>query len=702
LAGGESGAVIEPGQPDRSLLWEYVRDGLMPPKHPLPAAEQQILRDWIAAGAKWGTDPIDRYRVTTERRAGYDWWALQPIERPPLPAVKTTGWVRTPIDAFVLARLESAGLDPSPPADRRMLARRLSFDLVGLPPVPDEMAALLSDESAGADDRLVGRLLGSPQYGERWARHWLDVVRYGESQGFERDKLRTTSWPYRDWVIGAFNADVSYDQFARLQLAGDVLAPDDAWAAAATGFLVAGAYDEVGQQQQSAAMRLVVRQDELEDIVGTVGQTFLGLTVHCARCHDHKFDPVRQREYYQLTAALGGVRHGERPFPTLETRQALARLEARRADVQKAIERLEGPAPDEPLAGREQLAAELERTDAQIRELRDRRVYAVVPKPPETAHVLVRGNPAQKAEIVAARGLEAIASLPADFGLEADAPEAERRRRLAAWIASRHNPLFARVIVNRLWQFHFGVGIVETPNDFGFNGGRPSHPELLDWLAAELVDNGWSLKHLQRRIVSSATYRQASLRREAPAAVDAGNRLLWRRTPQRLEAEALRDAVLSVSGQLNPALGGPPFEDFRTFTRNAQFYEMIDPIGFEFQRRTIYRTWVRSGRSRLLDAFDCPDPSTTAPRRAVTTTPLQSLALLNNSFILRMSDHFAERLRQEAGQDPAAQVARAWELAYFRRPDPDEQRLSVEFIGEHGLPALCRVVFNSSEFLYVD
>jgi hypothetical protein len=450
-----------------------------------------------------------------------------------------------------------------------------------------------------------------------------------------------------------------YDEFVRLQLAGDVLRPNDAEAIAATGFLVAGAYDTVGQTQQSAAMKRVVRQDELEDIVGTVGQTFLGLTIHCARCHDHKFDPIRQVEYYRLTAALGGVRHGERALPGGE--KPLARSPAK--------------------------------------------VHAVVPRQPEVAHLLLRGNTTQPGEIVSAGGIGAIAGLKADFGLPPDAPEGERRKRLAAWITRPDNPLFARVIVNRLWHYHFGVGLVDTPNDFGFNGGRPSHPELLDWLAAELVENGWRLKHLHRLLVTSAAYRQASSWSEPAARLDAGNRLLWRKSPRRLEAEMVRDTVLQVAGRLDPRLGGPGFQDIRLVRAPgtaAILYLPVELAENELQRRTLYRVWSRGGRNRLLDAFDCPDPSTTAPSRAMTTTPLQALAMLNNAFVLHMARHFAQRLQREAGPDMDRQVRRAYLLAYGRPPADEEAKRATQAVRQHGLSVLTRALLNSNEFLYVD
>jgi hypothetical protein len=931
LAGGDGGIAIVAGNPEDSPLWQRVRDGEMPPKTPLSEAEKSVFRRWISGGAKWGTDPIDRYRFTGARRAGYDWWALQPVRRSTPPTLPGDDWSRTAIDRFVFARLADVDLSPSREAHRRTLIRRLTLDLLGLPPSPADVEAFVADERPDAFERLVDRLLASPQYGERWARHWLDVVRFGESQGFERDKLREHAWPYRDWVVRAFNEDRPFDEFARLQIAGDVLRPGTVDGIEATGFLVAGPYDEVGQNQQSAAMRAVVRQDELEDYVGVVGQSFLGLTVHCARCHDHKFDPVRQEEYYRLAAALAGVRHGERSLKetvprawrerATELRRALdaqrdavlaaldvespgrrsaaprpfaswsfdedvrdavgalhgelrdgARLEfgqllldGRRGHVTTAplsksitaktlevwvrlngldqrgggvlgVQTLDGSAfdaivfgerepkrwmagsdhfrrtqdlggPDEtdaadslthvaivygasgtiqayrngrpygkaydsegPVtfeAGKAQVVfgvrhtppgdnkmlagavdranlydraltaaevaasanveteavverrvldalpaaesaervkrrAELDEVLARIRRREETSVYAVTPKPPGPTHVLRRGNPGEEAEIVAAGGVASLGDARADFGLPADAAESARRTRLAEWVTSEHNPLFARVAVNRLWHHHFGTGLVDTPSDFGFNGGRPTHPELLDWLASELVRSGWSVKYVQRLIVTSAVYRQESLSRGAALAVDADNRLLWRFSPRRLEAEVLRDAILAVAGELNTAMGGPGYRDFTTYVRNAQFYEPTDPVGFAFQRRTLYRTWVRSGRSQFLDVFDCPDPSTRSPDRDATTTPLQALSLMNDSFVLRMADRCADAVTAEVGDDPAGQVSALFRRALGRQPTDDELAATVPFVRGHGLAALVRVVFNGNEFVFVE
>jgi hypothetical protein len=928
-------AAVVRGKPDDSLLWQRVRDAEMPPKKPLPEAERAVLRAWIAAGAPWGADPIDPFRVTTATRAGYDWWALQSPGRQAVPAVRGALLASNPIDRFLLARLQARGLSFSPEADRRTLIRRLHFDLIGLPPTPEEVDRFVADARPDAYERLVDALLASPAFGERWARHWLDVARFGESDGFERDLPRPAAWPYRDWVINALNRDLPYDEFARLQLAGDALRPDDPEAVTATGFLVAGPHDIVIPVGE--VMRATMRQDELEDITATVGQTFLGLTVHCARCHDHKFDPISQKDYYRLAAALAGVAHSERPLPspaakaipplaarverlrreldaieepvrrrllaamhrakvvgprpiaewdfgvgledrvgklhaklhggarqgrdglvldgrsafaatpplakdlTAKTLEVWVRLDglAQRGGAAMSVQTPDGrffdavvfgerepgrwmagsdnftrtqsfggtaekeaekkvthiaitwdeegavaafrdgrpygmaytvtdpftfrakgaqvvfglrhapaggnrllsgvirrarlydrallPAevaasagapqvpPEEVLpelsaADRERhgkLTAEREALEERIARLgkeSGRKVYAALSvQPAPIAHLLIRGSVTAKREVVAPEVPAALAGRLPPTGQKPDAPELQRRLALARWITHTDNPLFARVIVNRLWQHHFGTGIVVTPNDFGFNGGRPSHPELLDFLAGELIRGGWSLKKLHRLMVLSAAYRQSSRQRPEAAKVDADNRLLWRKAPLRLEAEAVRDAVLAISGQLDRRMGGPSYLDFRTyFFSGTQFYDPIDQVGPAFTRRSLYRMGARGGRNPFLDTFDCPDPSTTTPRRAVTTTPLQALTLFNNAMVLHAAEQFAVRLRREAGEEAATQVRRAFRLAFGRAPEERELALVVPFVHRHGLEAFCRVLLNSNEMVQVD
>jgi hypothetical protein len=707
LSGGDSGPAIVPGSAEASLLVRRIEAREMPPagREPLSEEQSNLLRDWVAAGAAWESDPIDPFLYTSDRRAGYNWWSLQPPHAVEPPAVRDESWPAGAIDRFVLHGLEEAGLKPSPSADRRTLIRRLTFGLLGLPPTPEEVAEFVAEESPDAYARLVDRLLDSPHYGEHWGRHWLDIVRFGESQGFERNKLRPGAWRYRDFVVEAFNSDLPYDDFVRWQVAGDVLRPDDPLAVVASGFLVAGPYDLTAYTDGTSDMRAAAREEELEGLVGTVCQTFLGLTANCARCHDHKFDPVSQREYYQIAAALRGTYHGDERESLSEAGRgdAAARIEALRSEM-AALDEQAAPADERRRA---ELAAERSRKESLLRLLEGGAAHLSVPQEPGVCFVLARGDFRQPGESVSPAGAAALGTSAASWNLPPDAPEAERRRALALWIADEHNPLLARVIVNRLWGYHFGAGLVATPSDFGFQGGYPSHPELLDWLAAELVHPSegaaWSLKHIQRLILHSAAYRQSSRAAPAALAVDADNRLIWRRPPQRLEAEAFRDAVLAVSGDLDRSLGGPGYRDWTvTSAGNNETYTVFDAIGPEFNRRTLYRTWLRTGTSPLLDVLDCPDPSVATPRRLSTATPLQALALLNNAFMERQAARFAERVQRETPDDATAQLRRAFELAFARLPADEEASQAEAFVAAHGLPQLCLVLLNTSEFLYVD
>ncbi len=637
--------------------------------------------------------------MDSEERPGLDWWSLQPLVPVQIPLVKSTTFRRQPVDDFVMHRLETRDLSISPPAERRVLIRRISFDLLGLPPSPEEVDQFLNDDRPDAFERLVDRILASPHYGERWARHWLDVVRFGESNGFERDLPRPNAWHYRDWVIEALNRDMPYDEFARWQLAGDLIAPENVDGLKSVGFLVAGAHDTVVPVVDR--MRAAMRQDELEDIVGTVGQTFLGLTVNCARCHDHKYDPITTREYYQLASALSGIDHGEREFTPLAVIREVAEL-------QNQILEIEADIAGETLNRDRSTSAvlQLEFTEVKNRHADLSRngpvnIYTAIATQPPPMKVHHRGSVTSLGDEVPAAGLSAIQGLSPDFGLRPDAIESHRRQKLANWITDSRNPLFLRTIVNRVWHYHFGTGLVESPNDLGLHSEAPSHPELLDWLAGEF--RSYSLKRLHRLLVTSATYRQTSTFHSAAATVDVNNRLLWRMSPRRLDAESVRDAMLAVAGQLNTQVSGKGYSDTNSyFFKGTQFYDPIDPIGFPNQRRTIYRMWARGGRSPFLDTFDCPDPSTTAPRRSATVTPLQALSLLNQSFSLRMADEFANRLTSETGPKLDAQIRLAFHLLFAREPELDELELSRNFAAEHGLPEFCRALWNSSEFLFID
>ena len=854
-----------------------------------------------------------------------EFWSLQPIVRP-----DAVG-----IDELVIKGLDAKGLKPSKEADRRTLIRRLTFDLLGLPPTPEEIENFLNDKRQDAYERLVDRLLASPHFGERWARHWMDVVSFGESHGFEYNQPRNNSWHYRNWLIEAFNDDMPYDQFAQLQIAGDAIPEAGPEGIMATGFLVAGPHNTT--MPQSDPMRKTMRQDEMEGMIAVVGQTFLGLTLNCARCHDHKTDPITQKDYYRVVASLSDVAHGERnvslaspdvrqeidqlkvkgrvirnrlrnfdskireailaereknpdkiPQPpksyeswdfrhsldgeagklqvvlkggakqndtglhfdgknayaatepitsdfmekTLEVWVKLANLkqggggamslqtigggqfdaivfgereprkwmagsdrflryqpfkgkpesEADEGPIHLAITYAKGgtitgyregqpygesyaskgpvvyqrgkaqvvfglrhspPGGNRMLAGtvvraklfdrtltpaevaasagmssdfvseeelvdalnesqrkeRSQLKAEAEGLQKRLSILESENrpipVYALNSRKPPVVHVLNRGNVLEPAAEAKPGGIGVIAG--AEFGLDSNASGLERRKKLAAWITDPESPLFSRVIVNRLWHHYFGAGIVNTPNDFGYSGGRPSHSELLDWLADELKRKDWSLKAMHKMIVLSKTYRQASTFNESAAGVDADNRLLWRKSPRRLEGEEIRDAMLAISGKLDMTVGGRGYRDVREYKfKGSHFYDLVPQDQPEHFRRTVYRFSPRGARRTMLDTLDCPDPSAITPKRAVTTTPLQSLALMNNDLVLALADTFAERIKSEANP-----VHRAYELTFGRPPSEEEQKVGEAFIQKHGLVAYCRVLFNSNEFLHV-
>ena len=1031
--------VIIPGKLDESYLWEQVDGDDMPPKKPLNDADKAVIKAWISEGAKWGkTATLDRFAYSTSTHAGADWWSLQPVKRPALPVVKAKDWPRNPIDFFVLEKLEAKNLAPAPPADPRVLIRRVTFDLIGLPPTAEEVEAFVKEcenekssefrvpsselkdkrpESSdsptrnsepgtrnfpppSAYERLIDRLLASPHYGERWARHWLDVARYTESQGFEYDRFRPNAWHYRDYVIRAFNSDKPYDIFIKEQIAGDVITAKDLPqlgtrnskletfsspdSLIATSLLVCGPYDQAGNSQANKTQRAITREEEMEDLISVIGQTFLGMTINCARCHSHKFDPITQEDYYRLKSVFDGVRHGERAIATpasakLRSEQISA-MQQTISEAEKQIAELESAARGKVIVGakndtkqevkpppalvapvarwtfeqdgrdavgvmhgelaggavirdgrliltaanqllrtaplkqeirektleswvyltsleqgggsaltlesgsgsifdsitfaeRQQrkwiagsnnflrtkdLAADEERSepsqivhmvivyradgsialhrngkryadeykqhqlqtykagDARVlfgirhtgagggflkgeieaaslydRALSEeeiansfaagagggpvvtmaqllaamseqqrndhetltkriallRQQIASLPVPgvsyvgtrqqPAPTHRLNRGDVNSPAEVVAPAGLSIIRTPSPDFGLTPDAPEAERRIKLALWLADAQHPLTARVMVNRIWHHHFGRGIVETPNDFGFSGGKPSHPELLDWLAAEFaigsfefrvpsselkdkelgpsdsptrnselgtrnLSSPWSIKRLHKLILLSATYRQSAAMNERAAAIDADNALLWRFAPRRVEGEIIRDAMLAISGQLNPQLGGPSFKPFTVTNHGSDFYHLKDLIGPEFNRRTIYRAHVNSGKSAMMDALDCPDPSIKTPARRVTTTPLAALALMNNSFVQRQAKHFAERVLKEANNDEAMAIALAYRAAFGRPASENEMKDAALLVKEHGMSTLCWALINATEFMYIN
>jgi hypothetical protein len=867
-------------------------------------------------------------------------WSLRPLQSVPPPQTRNKKWPRTPIDSFILATLEAKGMSPSPPADKRTLVRRVTFDLTGLPPTPEEMRAFLADSSPRAFEKVVDGLLASPRYGERWARHWMDVVHFAETHGNDQDRIRTNAWPYRDYLIRSFNDDKPYARFVREQLAGDVLFPDDPQATVALGFIAAGPWDESSLRdiREDTIDRQIGRYLDRDDMVTTTMSTFASATVHCARCHDHKFDPISQEDYYSLQAVFAGVDRAERVFdadPKVHsTRQAL--LNRRRAlerkepalmaslldpamqDEVAAWEKLaatsviswvvlgpasflssngtvfarqpdnsllaHGPRPDKdtyiisahtalkeitavrvevlsdeslphkgpgrqdngnlhlsefkvlagagcggdaapaalqrptadfdqpgwtiehaldgnektawgiyPQVGKSHYAVfefkrnpgfdcgtaltfvleqkhggghligrcrfsvtsaprpvrarsvpeaienilatrHAERTEEQKAELaahflreqiekklaelhKPQLVYAgasdfapdggLVPaKAPRTIQVLKRGDINKPGAEAAPGALAAVTSVQHQFTLTNPADEGSRRAALAEWIVDPKNPLTWRSIVNRVWHYHFGRGIVDSPNDLGKMGGLPSHPELLDWLAAWFRDDArGSLKQLHRLIVTSAAYRQSSKDNPAFARIDSDNRLLWRMNRTRLDAESVRDAILQITGQLDLTMGGPSVKQF-TLSPGIHVTPVVDYAKFDLdspdnRRRSVYRFLFRTLPDPFMDSLDCPEASQLAPVRGASVTALQALSMLNNHFVTRQSERFAERL---ASLKPtlSGQIEAACELAFGRSPSRAEAKDLLAYAQKHGLPNLCRLVFNSNEFMFVN
>jgi hypothetical protein len=774
LRGGQSGAAVVPGQAAESRLLARVAaendDERMPPTgERLSAAEVALLKAWIDAGAEWPETAAERAATSDKEPADrLAHWAWQPVKRPAVPA--TTARVRNPIDAFISARLARSGLTMSAEADRRTLIRRLSFDLTGLPPTPERVRRFVSDQSPQAYDRLVDELLSSPRYGERWARHWLDVVHYGDTHGYDKDKPRPHAWPYRDYVIRAFNEDKPYARFVAEQVAGDVLYPGTRDGVQALGFIAAGPWDFIGHAElpETKIDGRAARHLDRDDMVANTIGTFTSVTVHCAQCHNHKFDPVPQEDYYALQAVFAALDRADKKYfvgdPAMTAR--FNRLDGRRRDLaerRRVIERDAAKDAGEPLvkldaqiaeaskkangadaavmlAGLKAKRAEL--VDAAMKPEKRAELAAILPEleelnrelagypepevvfagtvhygtgtfvgtganggRPRPIHVLARGQVTHPGREVSPGALSMLTFRPARFALPKDAPEGERRAALARWLTDPQHPLTWRSIVNRVWQYHFGAGIVTTPNDFGRNGALPSHPHLLDWLAAEFRDTGGSLKKLHRLIVTSATYRQASTGNQQAEQIDSGNALLWRQNRRKLEAEAVRDAVLSVSGKLDLTMGGPGWQDFvveRPEHSPHYEYNLADPKDSKTWRRSVYRFIVRSQTQPWMTALDCADPSMRVERRNESLSPLQALALLNNGFMVTQARHFAGRLRRERPHDLARQAERAHWLAFGRAPTAAERAKSLAFARGYGLPNLCRALLNLNEFTFAD
>ncbi len=854
---------IIPGKAADSPLMHLVtgknKELVMPPKGDrLTDKEIKTLTAWINSGAAW---PAEADRLKLENKRNH--WSFQPLSTPVVPKPLNHVWPLNDIDRFIQARLGKEGLVPNVTADRTSWLRRVTLDLTGLPPTPDQVKSFVNDLRPDAYERVVDELLKSPRYGERWAQHWLDVVRYADTHGYEVNTERPNAWPYRDYVIEAINKDTPYNRFVKEQLVGDAMGKD-----AATGFLVTSSVLLPGQIGADEPSKRLARQDAIDDIVVNIGQTFLGLSIGCARCHDHKFDPISQRDYYAMQGFVAGVEYEDRPLQTpeaVEARKAIAEANAAIVVIDQQLARLvplarsgvkrsmvnarmnverfnpvkakrlrliikatnnlepcidelevfdssgknvalasigtkpsasgsttvadrhelrfvndgvygnsrswmadrttasitlefteeytidrvvwsrdrEGKFSDrlatnyvievaskddkwmtvadstdrvtiEAAKGNDQAfttdglskkeTQEAQRLLTQRKEL-ERKVkksnvtlvaFAGLFRKPDVIRLLSRGDPEQPKEEIA----PAIPDLFGKMNLSKDASEQQRRMALAQWIASPENPLTARVIVNRLWQGHFGTGLVDTPSDFGWNGSKPSHPELLDWLAGELIRSGWSMKHLHRLIVLSATYRQSSRINPSAQSRDADNRLLWRFPSRRLEAEAVRDSMLFVSGQLNLQMGGRGFDVFDK-RGGLTGFKPLESLNEQSRRRMIYAHRVRRERDSVFGAFDCPDYGQSTARRRESTTPLQALNLFNSPFTLDTAKAFAQRIEREAGKDRSASICHAYWLALGRDPSSEEIADASKVVTDYGLFALCRALFNCNEFLYL-
>jgi hypothetical protein len=707
LSGGDSGAAIVSGQPKRSLLIEMIDEELMPPEGEprLAAREIDILRKWIASGAAIAekTEPPleddhptqDGVLFSDEARKH---WAFQSVRRTTPPRVSDVDWLQTPVDAFILAKLERQNWQPAPTASREELIRRVHFDLLGLPPQPEEIAAFVTDKSADAYERLVDRLLASPHYGERWAQHWLDVVRFAETEGFEYDRHLPDAWRFRDYVIDSLNDDKPFDQFVTEQIAGDEIAPDNPQHSAAVVFHRLGAVRRNAGNPDIA----LSRNEVLTERTNIIGEAFLGLTVGCARCHNHKLEPITQKDYYRLQAYFAAT---EEHNVLLAAPEELEAWEKHSKEVAAKIKKLKTDV--NAATGEEKV--ELENQLFEV-------AYSLPPHPAtipsirndfekRTAmHVLRRGVWEHKGVAVGPRPLSIL--IP-DSAPELSADIAQPRTELARWITDAGHPLTARVIVNRLWLHHFGTGLVKTTNDFGTHGDRPSHPELLDWLAHSLVENGWRWKAIHRQIVLSSTYQQSSVHPAARelAETDPENRMCWRMNRRRLSAEEIRDAMLAVSGRINPRIHGrsvmvPVDRELINLLYNPTQWVVSDDTT-EHDRRSVYLIAKRNLRLPFMEAFDAPTLQSSCSIRETSMHAPQALELLNGTFSNEMAAAFAQRLNKECGDRPERIVDRAYELAFGRMPTDKERRLSIEFLRDEPLSEFALAIFNLNGFVYV-
>lgn len=744
LKGGARGPSVVPGKKEASLLYQAVlRAGAlqMPPgRKGLTPEEIATIGAWIDAGAKWDAPP-------PASTAEPSWWSFKRLRRPAVPKPQSAERVRNPVDAFILERLEQKGMKPASPASRQTLVRRAYFDLHGLPPTPAEVEAFITDASPDAWEKLIDKLLASPRYGERQGRHWLDVARYADTGGFENDLHYLNAWRYRDYVIKSFNDDKPYRQFVQEQIAGDEIWPDN--------LDLNGIYELAPEKKAHLEARIgtglytvgswfpaaglipdYLRAERWGDMADTTGSVFLGLTFACAKCHDHKFDPIPQKDYYRLQAVFAASEEREIPIvdimKVIDYQKHLPRtlvMDDRKAAIQAILngaqKRLKASGmskvtPDAVIASL--TPGEKQRREELLREIGE--IYLTYPGRHPTAnvlahvedvpdvHVLVRGDYKSKGEKVGPGAPSALGT-----GREFEDPPSgatQRRKDFALWLTEPDHPLTWRVMVNRIWQGHFGYGIVRTPNDFGRQGEAPSHPALLDWLATEFVQRGYSVKAMHKLIMTSSAYRMSNLFDKHNAGIDGENRLLWRMNRRRLEAEAVRDAVLAASGKLNLAMWGPPVApplSDEEMDGNKDDYKYPTTVNESAAtRRSVYVYVKRAFRFPFFELFDAPDTTVSCARRDVTNVPPQALALLNNQFILSQARAFAERLGRESGEDREKAIARGWWLALGRPPREEEQAKALQLLsrtttGEPGMSNLTKLalmLYNMNEFIYVD
>ncbi len=764
IAGGDSGEAIDLESPEDSLLLEAITyDSYeMPPDGQLPDADIEAITQWVRAGAPWkGTEMA---RDVDENHAGVpqvneetkQWWSYQPVPRPQPPALDDP-WVQNEIDAFILKKLDNAGLQPNPQADRRALIRRACYDLTGLPPEPDEIASFVADDSPDAWENLVDRLLASPQYGEKWGRHWLDIVRYAESNSYERDGTKPFVWRYRDYVIRAFNDDKPYDQFLIEQLAGDEMNNVTPERIIATGYYRLGRWDDEPVDPKQAWY------DDMDDVLATTSQAMLGMTINCARCHDHKIDPVPQADYYRMLAFFRNVRrYGVRAHETVvdasvrviapqEAREKYrAEMEQYHADVQdnrRALEVIEEIVKEDFIpVEHEEFKHEMNRvrlvraragkviTNEQadqyaalfeeMKRLRRSKPAALESAlcvketgvDPEDTFVLVRGNPHVEGEQVDP-GFPSVLSPPEpEIEVPVEGQSTGRRMALARWIASPDNPLTARVMVNRIWQHHFGRGIVRSSSDFGFQGTLPTHPQLLDWLASEFVARDWSIKAMHKLVMMSAAYRMSSAFSQQAYDVDPLNDNFWRFDMRRLTAEEIRDSILAVNGTLNrDSMFGPgifpklPDEVLQGQSMPGQGWGKSSRQ--DRNRRSVYIHIKRSLPVPLMASFDVADPDSPCPVRFNTVQPTQALGMINSQFIAEQATAFSKYLKLEVPDDLRGQISLALTRVLQREPTTTEIDRGVAFVNhvhttgtdpEQALKQFCLIALNLNEFLFLD